>query len=230
MKAIILAGGFGHRLKSVLPNIPKPMAPIRGKPFLAYLLDYLQAQGITQVVLAVHHFRESIRTYFQFRYHGIAISYAEEEEPLGTGGAITHALADMRDRETIFVLNGDTFVKFNYQAMYQQHRDHQAMMTMGLRLVDDCARYGKVMTINHTVVAFKEKGEMGPGFINTGVYLIHPDLFARFNLSKQFSFENDFLHLFVSEIKPQIFISDDYFIDIGIPEDYARAQVELEGS
>ncbi|OGT35216.1 MAG: hypothetical protein A3F11_02100 [Gammaproteobacteria bacterium RIFCSPHIGHO2_12_FULL_37_14] len=226
MKAIILAGGFGQRLKAILPNIPKPMAPIQDKPFLAYLLDYLQSQGVNHVVIAVHYLGDYIRTYFQCQYRNIKISYVEEDEPLGTGGAIIHALATFHGQDPLFVLNGDTFVKFNYRAMYQQHIHQQSIITMGLRQMDDCARYGKVMATHSVVTTFKEKGEVGPGLINAGVYLINPNLFENFKLPKHFSIENDFLYPYVSEIKPQAFVTDNYFIDIGIPEDYARVQAE----
>ncbi|OGT43680.1 MAG: hypothetical protein A3F42_00210 [Gammaproteobacteria bacterium RIFCSPHIGHO2_12_FULL_37_34] len=228
MQAIILAGGLGQRLRATLPHLPKPMAPIQHKPFLAHLLDYLKQQGVRHVVLAVHYLRECIYNYFQHQYHNITIAYANEEEPLGTGGAIVYAMTLLNGDEPVFVLNGDTFVKFNYHALYQQHVHHQAAITMGLRQVDHCERYGKVIVKNHIVTAFKEKGEIGPGLINAGVYLMNPDLFAQVTLPKQFSFEHDFLHPYVHNIKPQAFITEDYFIDIGIPEDYARAQAEMK--
>lgn len=227
MRAIILAGGFGQRLQTILPDTPKPMAPIRSKPFLAHLLEYLAKQGVTHVILSVHYLRDSIRDYFQSHYHGITIDYAEEDEPLGTGGAILYALSQVGGNEPVFILNGDTFVKINYSKMYNQHLFNQVSMTMALRHIDNCVRYGKVITENQTVIAFKEKGEVGPGLINAGVYLIHPDLFTLFTLPKQFSFESDFLYPFVHIIRPQVFMTEDYFIDIGVPEDYARAQVEI---
>lgn len=227
MRAIILVGGFGTRLQSILADVPKPMAPIDNKPFLAYLISFLKHQGITEVLLSVHYLREQIQTYFQSNYDGITIRYAVEEEPLGTGGAIAHALSEMQADEPIFVLNGDTFVKLDYTAMYQQHESSHALMTMALRSTDDCCRYGKAVVEDREVVAFKEKGEKGIGFINAGVYLINPDLFAQFNLPWQFSFEKDFLLPHISVIKPQAFIANDYFIDIGVPDDYSRAKVEL---
>src|SRR3989344_3377185 len=117
MQAIILAGGFGTRLRSVVADSPKPMALIHGKPFLAYLLDYLTSQGITDVVLSVHYLREQIETYFKTNYNGISIRYAVEEQPLGTGGAIKHALNYINISSPVFVLNGDTFLKLNYQIL-----------------------------------------------------------------------------------------------------------------
>lgn len=227
MQAIILVGGFGTRLRAVLPDVPKPMAPLHDKPFLAYLLDYLHAQGITDVIFSVHYLREKIQAYFHTSYAGLTIQYAEEEQPLGTGGAIVNALSLARQDEPIFVLNGDTFIKLNYQAMHAQHQQTQASMTMALRAVDEGSRYGRVVTENNIVTAFREKGEHGPALINAGVYLIHPTLFTTFALPTQFSIETDFLFPHAATIKPHAFITHDYFIDIGIPEDYARALQEL---
>lgn len=250
MRAIILVGGFGTRLRSVLPNLPKPMAPIQQKPFLAHLLDYLETQGITDVIFSVHYLREKIQDYFQSNYNNINISYAIEPEPLGTGGAIAYAfsvaqeqfrlqthtqpaqpaLLPVRESESnaYFVLNGDTFLKLDYRAMLAQHQRSGTSITMALRCVPDGSRYGKVVEQDGTIVAFREKGVAGPGLINAGVYLIDPTLFAQFPQPAHFSLESDFLVPHLSELKPQAFIANDYFIDIGIPEDYERALVEMQ--
>lgn len=227
MQAIILVGGLGTRLRSVLQDVPKPMAPIEGKPFLAYLLDYLRGQGITKVIFSVHYLREKIQDYFQNRYLDIDINYATEIEPLGTGGAIVNTLNSHALSEPVFVLNGDTFVKVDYQAMYLRHMQQNSGLSMALRAVDDCARYGKVVVEQNRVIAFTEKGEAGQGYINAGVYLIDPQLFKSFNLPEHFSLEKDFLLPNISLLQPQAFIANDYFIDIGIPEDYNRAKAEL---
>lgn len=227
MQAIILVGGFGTRLRALFPDLPKPMAPINGRPFLAYLLDSLQKQGITSVIFPVHYLREKIQDFFQDHYAGIKISYIEEPEPLGTGGAIVNALSLVQSSEPVFVLNGDTFVKLNYRKMFHQHAQTQSDLTLALRSVADCSRYGKVMTDDGYIIEFREKGEIGAGLINAGVYLINPGLFKQYNLGTQFSFEKEFLFPYLGQIKPQSFITDDYFIDIGVPEDYARANREL---
>jgi D-glycero-alpha-D-manno-heptose 1-phosphate guanylyltransferase len=225
MKAIILLGGFGTRLRSVLSDVPKPMAPIGGKPFLAYLLDYLKSQGIVSVIFSVHFLREQIQTYFGYEYSGVRITYATEDEPLGTGGAIAHSLSFIDGDSPVFVLNGDTFVQLDYRAMF--NAAESTVLTMALRAVDDCSRYGKVMLEQGLIREFREKGEVGAGYINAGVYLIQPHLFAHYPLPKQFSFEKDFLFPYLDMLRPRAFIANDYFIDIGIPEDYARAQAEL---
>lgn len=227
MQAIILVGGLGTRLRSVLHDVPKPMAPIDSKPFLAYLLDYLHGQGITKIIFSVHYLREKIQSYFGDHYHGMDISYAIEAEPLGTGGAILNALSVNENPEPVFILNGDTFVKVDYKSMYERHLQSSGDFTMALRAVNDCSRYGKVVVEQNIVTQFKEKGETGQGYINAGVYLVNPQLFSQFDLPSHFSLEKDFLLPYLPRLNPQAFIANDYFIDIGIPEDYARAKAEL---
>jgi D-glycero-alpha-D-manno-heptose 1-phosphate guanylyltransferase len=160
-------------------------------------------------------------------YRGIHIVYAEENAPLGTGGAMRFAVSFIQDNEPVFVLNGDTLVKLNYRSMFEMHQASQAQMTIALRAMDDCQRYGKVMVKDDIIVQFHEKGKEGPGLINAGVYLIQPGLFTNFHLPNIFSFETDFLYPYLSTLKPQAFLANDYFIDIGIPEDYERVQQDL---
>jgi len=228
MQAIILAGGFGTRLRTVITDLPKPLAPIQGKPFLAHLLDYLHAQGITRVILSVHFMHEKIQSYFQSSYRGISIDYAIEEQPLGTGGAILNSLSLVDPKQPVFVLNGDTFLKLNYQTLMTLHQTSpQTSITMTLRFVPDASRYGLVLTKGNQVIAFQERGGQEPGCINAGVYLINPYLFETFSLSRAFSFEKEFLFPEVNQLKPLALVVDDYFIDIGVPEDYARAMREF---
>lgn len=227
-RAIILVGGFGTRLQSVLPNLPKPMAPIKEKPFLSYLLSHLKKNGIENVVFPVHYLGDKIKAYFGSSYNGIDIDYVDEEVPLGTGGAIVNALRSMTlSDDAVFVLNGDTFVNLNYQKMYSMHLATQAGITMALRQVDNCGRYGRVTVRDKKVIAFEEKSSAGVGLINAGVYLINPSLLNADLLPDRFSFEKDFLYPYVSTLQPQAYVSDDYFIDIGIPDDYQRANTEL---
>lgn len=227
MQAIILVGGFGTRLRTLVPDLPKPMAPVCDKPFLAHLLLYLKRQGITRIIFSVHYLKETIQTYFQNNYEDLEIAYAEEETPLGTGGAIINALSHCDANQPVFVLNGDTFLKLNYRAMHQQHLTTHSQLTMALTQVADCSRYGKVLVTNNKVCGFTEKGEQGAGCINAGVYLLNTNLFAEFSLPPQFSFEKDFLLPHCQQLNPHAFMASDYFIDIGIPADYLRAQQEL---
>ena len=208
MQAIILVGGRGTRLRSVIKDVPKPMAPIYDKPFLAYLLNYLHSQGFTSVVFSACYLWEPIQNYFQSSYKTITIDYAIEKEPLGTGGAIQNAFAKVNGTSPLFVLNGDTFIKLNYQAMLKQHQK-STLLTMALRPVPDCSRYGKVLVADKKIIGFKEKGVSGRGLINAGVYLCNPDLFSQFALPKQFSFEKDFILNHLISLKPQAFITHD---------------------
>lgn len=228
MQACVLVGGFGTRLRTMLTDVPKPMAPIQDQPFLAHLLNYLKHQGITKVIFPVHYMGDKIRAYFHSHYAGIDIQYVEEEQPLGTGGAIVNALKAIPDlSQPLFVLNGDTFLKLDYLSMYEQHKQNNASLTMALRQVDDCSRYGKVLVDQGRIVEFREKGEAGPGYINAGVYLIDPTVFSSYTLPQQFSFESEFIFPHLGMLAPQSFIANDYFIDIGIPTDYIRAMNEL---
>ena len=227
MQAVILAGGFGTRLRSVLADVPKPMAPIHGKPFLAYLLDYLKSQGVTEIVISVHYLREQIQDYFGQCYQEMPVQYVVEDEPLGTGGAIQKVFSTLKIAQPVFVLNGDTFLKLDYQEMFSQHQENQPLITMALRKIADCSRYGTVEVDNNIVTEFKEQGDNTAGLINAGVYVIHPDLFSSFSLPESFSFERDFLFPNASAIKPEAYVVDEYFIDIGVPADYQRAGREF---
>ena len=228
MQAIILAGGFGTRLRSVLADVPKPMAPIHGKPFLAYLIDYLKTQGITDIILSVHYLKEQIFAYFKESYAGIHIRYAVEDQPLGTGGAIVKSLELVDQTKPVFVLNGDTFLKIDYREMMAMHQRHAGIMTLALRKIADCSRYGVVTTENNQAIGFQEQGTNAPGLINAGVYLMSPALLHGQRPAQPFSFERDFLFPQIAVLKPQVYLADDYFIDIGIPQDYERALQELD--
>lgn len=228
MKAIILAGGFGTRLRSVVSEVPKPMAPLGGRPYLSYLIEYLKYQGITEIILSVHYLREQITGYFHDQYMGITIKYAVEDKPLGTGGAIVNSLKLIDEQnDNIFVLNGDTFVKADYRNLSKTHQKGNSKLTIALRRVADCSRYGEVIVTNNSVTSFNHTGSAKAGLINAGLYVIDRDLFDNFSVPEIFSFEKDFMFPNISELKPNAFITDDYFIDIGIPDDYRRAETEI---
>jgi D-glycero-alpha-D-manno-heptose 1-phosphate guanylyltransferase len=226
MHAIILAGGFGTRLRSVVSEVPKPLALIGNRPFLALLIEVLARQGVTGITLSVHHDWEKIRDYFTANPASVPISYAVEKAPLGTGGAMAYALKSHAGAAPVLVLNGDSFIRVDYKALYAQHGKKQARLSIVLREVGDTGRYGKVEVKNGIVTAFGEGGAGEPGLINAGVYVMHPQLFAE-KLPEAFSFERDFIPSRLAALKPLSFRADDYFIDIGIPEDYTRACREL---
>jgi D-glycero-alpha-D-manno-heptose 1-phosphate guanylyltransferase len=231
MEAIILAGGFGTRLQSRVSDVPKPMAPVAGRPFLAILLDYLAGSGFGSVVLSVGYRREAIRDYFGDRHGRLAIRYAVEEEPLGTGGAILHALGTAQ-ADPVWILNGDTFVELDYEAMLAGFEGAAApgpLMAMAVGSVPDASRYASVLVEGGRVAGFAPAGDPRGGVINFGVYLLRPALFAGAALPKSFSFERDFLAEAVTRLPVQAWPVTGCFIDIGIPEDYERAQTLLRG-
>lgn len=227
MECIVLAGGRGTRLASVLPACPKPLADIGGRPFLEHLFDMLIGQGCTGLVLSVGYLGEQIVSHFGDSYRGCPIRYAIEASPLGTGGAIRLALQQASE-EDVFVLNGDTFLDLDFAAMTAAHLAKSAQLTIALRRVPDVSRYGAVATDADGIIqAFGEKSANGPGWINAGVWLIRRTIFENSDLPEVFSFESDFIVKELKRLRPFGFETDGYFIDIGIPEDLSRAQADL---
>ncbi|OFW80876.1 MAG: hypothetical protein A2887_02535 [Alphaproteobacteria bacterium RIFCSPLOWO2_01_FULL_40_26] len=225
MQAIILAGGFGTRLQAVVKDVPKSLADISGRPFLAYLLQNLRNHGVKKVVISVGYLQEKIIGYFGDSYLGMEVVYAREDKPLGTGGAIVNSLKFIDQNKPVLVLNGDSFLKVDYSKLFSRCGN----LVMVLRKMDDCSRYGRVIFDENSLIKnFEEKSsEKNPGFINAGIYLLNPKIFQKFSLQEQFSFESDFLAKHLLEVEPQAFIADGYFIDIGVPEDYTKAKKEL---
>jgi D-glycero-alpha-D-manno-heptose 1-phosphate guanylyltransferase len=227
LRAIVLAGGLGTRLAQVTRDIPKPMAPVGSRPFLEYLLDDLVDQGIEQAILAVSYRWEVIREHFGSVYRGMELSYSVEETPLGTGGAIRQALGKVTDDE-VAVLNGDTRFRVDLMEMEKIHRNGGTQLTIALKRVTDSGRFGRVeVSADGLVTRFLEKSSGGPGWINGGVYILNNSLFRDFSMPERFSFEMDLVEPNIDRIQPQAFQSDAYFIDMGIPEDYQRAQHEI---
>lgn len=228
-EAIVLAGGFGTRLQSVISDVPKPMAPIKGKPFLSYVLLYLKKYGVRHIILSVGHLHEVVEAYFGENWEGLEISYAIENEPLGTGGAIKYAFEKIKFQEA-YVVNGDTFFDVNLNTFHKYHAKKQAEISLALRAVDDVSRYGTVQTNgDNQIIAFSEKGKFeGKGNINGGIYLINKQIFKKITIfADKFSIENDVFEKYYSVHRFFGFPFEDYFIDIGIPEDYKRANLEL---
>ena len=225
-EAIVLAGGFGRRLRDVVAEVPKPMAPIVGKPFLTLLLEFLAKQGIRRVILCVGYLREVIIDHFGKRFGPLEIVYSIEDEPLGTGGAIAQALKTVQS-QNVFVLNGDTFLKVNYRGMELAHVNARSTLTIAVREVPDVSRYDEIIMESERIVDVRPAQRGRPGLINGGVYLMASDLFVGLELPLHFSFEREFLRPYVSCVSPIAFRVQDYFIDIGVPDDYRRAQLEL---
>ena len=220
---IILAGGFGTRLSTVVKDVPKPMAPINDKPFLHYIFKELEHQNIKNVVLSVGHLKEVIQDFFQDNYLGISIQYAIENEPLGTGGGIKHAFSFVE--EDAFVLNGDTFFDINLSTLKNEDAD----ITLALKPMFNFDRYGTVEVDEaQRIISFNEKKHCEHGLINGGVYYFKKSLFDKIETDFRFSFEKDVLEKHLSDLQIQGKIFDNYFIDIGIPEDYKQAQIDFK--
>ncbi len=221
-EAIILAGGLGTRLQYVLNNLPKPMADVNGRPFLAYLLDYLASQNISRVILSVGYRNEVISDYFKNEYKGIRIEYAVESEPLGTGGAILNAL-QLVTADDVFVLNGDTYFPIPLDDMMQFHQSRKGMLSIALKNVNDVSRYGSIYhDAKGCVTGIAEKGRAGAGTINAGIYLINVSEIKRLEIPEKFSLEKDVMERMYRENRFFGKSYDAYFIDIGIPRDYYR--------
>ena len=221
MEAIILAGGFGTRLRSVVSDVPKPMAPVGGRPFLELLLDHLADSHFSHIILSTGYMHEKIEAHFGNSYRGMDISYAVENEPLGTGGGMRNALTQCRE-DDIIVLNGDTLFPISFDDLNSFYHSHQTRLAVVLREVPDTARYGSVSTDgNGQIVSFTEKNDAGgTGTINGGIYMLHRSLLEEHPLGETFSFEKEVLQKQYTTEPFYAYPSSAYFIDIGIPEDY----------
>jgi len=222
MEVIILCGGLGTRLRGVVHDIPKCLAPITGKPFLGYLLDWLGKYPVNHVVFSVGYLREQVIDFVKSREWPFSYDFAEEEMPLGTGGGIRLALSYCRENQ-VFVVNGDTFYPVDLGRMPFEYP-----VTLALKPMKDFDRYGSVTVATPArVVAFHEKQHCDDGLINGGVYAIDRSRLDLSSLPEKFSFEKEVLEPGAAIGQIGGWVSDAYFIDIGIPEDYERAQWAL---
>ena len=229
MEAIVLAGGLGTRLRSAVSNLPKCMAPIGDTPFLSYILDWLQDQGADHVILSVGYLREYIINWISGQNYPFEIDFAVEETPLGTGGGIREALKYCHGKK-VFVINGDTFFPVNLNAF-----TFDAPITVALKPMREFDRYGAVemrfldsafgsaRNDRVEITGFREKGYCSEGLINGGIYALNNLDLSGF--PEKFSFEKEVLEPL--KYKTYGIVQDCYFLDIGIPEDYERAQTEL---
>lgn len=222
-EVIVLAGGLGTRLRSLVSDVPKPLAPVAGRPFLAWVLDALAAQQVRRVILATGYLGHKVVESIGKNWNGMEIAYSQEDSPLGTGGAILKACAIL-DGESAHVLNGDTYLRYSLGAVEQDVHEHRASLGMALTRVPDVSRYGAVVCEGGMVVTFSEKGIAGPGFINAGSYFLTGDAIGRLPRRESFSFEQDYLRGLVGAGKVCAHTATEGFIDIGVPEDFERAQ------
>lgn len=221
MNAIVLAGGQGTRLKGVIRDLPKPMAPIGNKPFLEYLILQLRKAGIDEIVLSVGYRGEVIKSYFgDGEKLLVRISYSEEHEPLGTGGAVKKAFGMIRDDQAI-VMNGDSFLEMDFGKLSACHREKNALATISLMAMEDAGRYGAVeVNEQRGVLSFTEKGLSRKGLINGGIYVLDRRVLDHMPAGS-FSLEKE---VFPGLVGKGLYgmEANGLFIDIGTPEDYLR--------
>jgi D-glycero-alpha-D-manno-heptose 1-phosphate guanylyltransferase len=225
-EAVILAGGLGTRLRDVVEELPKSMAPVNGRPFLSYILDHLLKFNFKRIILATGYKNEAIVNYFGDSYGSTKLIYSVEKEPLGTGGALLLASSKIASGH-FFVLNGDTLFLVDMDGMEKSFTMESPVMTVALKPMSDFDRYGNITLDGNRIVSFNEKGFCSRGVINGGVYLLDSEWLKRQSPGEKFSFEKDIMEKRAGHDLMTGYISDTYFIDIGIPEDYLRASEEL---
>lgn len=226
-ESIILAGGLGTRLRSVVPDLPKCMAPVNGKPFITYVVEHLQFQGINKFIFALGYKSETFETFLKSFLPAANYQLSIEDEPLGTGGAVKLA-CNKASMENVLVANGDTFFKINLEKLASLHDSNKSQCTLVLKPMQHFNRYGAVKLYEDlSIKSFEEKKYHEAGYINGGMYALCVDDFIKEELPEKFSFEKDYLQEFFNKRKMYGSVQDEYFVDIGIPEDYERAQKEL---
>ncbi len=222
--AIILAGGLGTRLRDIVPDRPKGLAPVAGRPFVTYLLDQLARTGIRRVVLSTGHLAEHFAAAIGEEYHGLQIAYAQEPEPLGTGGAIKFA-GSLVDSPHTLVMNGDSYFDADLAAYLAWHRAGGQDASLLLVEVPDASRFGAVELAADGVhvAAFREKQPLAqPGKINAGVYLLRSAMLDNIPAGKC-SIERDVLPQWLVSYDVRGWVTAGEFIDIGVPADYRRS-------
>lgn len=228
MECIILAGGLGTRLRGTIGDYPKCMAEVNGKPFLHYIFEMLQLQGCSRLILSLGYKHEVITEWIATEQKNFAVDYVIETEPLGTGGGIQLAIQKANDAN-VLVLNGDTLFRIDMRQLLQYHIEKGAATTLALKEMYNFSRYGTVQTGDDSrILSFHEKEPTDIGWINGGVYAINKRAYLDKGLPVKHSFEKDYLEAFVYKGSFYALRSEAYFIDIGIPEDYARAQRDFK--
>jgi NDP-sugar pyrophosphorylase family protein len=227
--AAILAGGLGTRLRSVISDRPKVLAPVHDRPFISFLLDQVADHGIRTAVLCVGYRGDQLRALLGECYGPLRLHYSAESSPLGTAGALRLALPLLQS-ETVLVLNGDSYCDARLQELYRQHLASGAVATLLVTMQEETRRYGRVnLDPRGTVSGFEEKGShQGPGWINTGVYLIQRSLLPSIPTDRPFSLERDIFPAWVG-CGLHGHSTCGRFLDIGTPESYAAADLFFAG-
>ena len=223
---IVLAGGLGTRLKSVMPTLPKALSPINGRPFLDYILDFLEgSDSVNNVVLAVGYMADRIIDKYSNQHeYDFDILFSREETLLGTGGAIKRAL-QYSTTDHIMVLNGDSYVDVRVNDVIAFHRDKNSSMTIIVKKIRNPGRYGLIeFDHNHRITSFNEKlTSTAEGYVNTGIYLVKREIFNTIEENRTISLEKELIPFFINNMDVYGFVTHGKFIDIGIPETYQIA-------
>ncbi|MCJ7446989.1 MAG: nucleotidyltransferase family protein [Bacteroidales bacterium] len=227
MEAIILAGGMGTRLREVITDVPKPMAPVNGKPFLYYLFKWIKQYPVDKLVLSAGYKSERIVEYFGNSIFNIPLEYVVEGKPLGTGGAVKYALQKTKGRN-ILILNGDTYFPINLNKFLSFHNKNNSLFTVALKRMRDFDRYGTVECTGNKILKFNEKRFCKDGLINGGIYLVNRQFIESRKLPSVFSLEKEILEQEAGTSLLKGLVFDELFIDIGIPEDYNRAELMMK--
>jgi D-glycero-alpha-D-manno-heptose 1-phosphate guanylyltransferase len=226
-EAIILAGGLGTRLRSAVPDLPKCMAPVGGRPFIGYITDYYRRAGIEQFIFALGYKSAAFDAFFERTFPQGGYTVSLEAMPLGTGGAIRQACT-LAAQSSVLILNGDTFFGIDLPTLTEFHATHAADCSLCLKPMQDFDRFGVVeLDADARVRQFREKQAYRSGLINGGVYALNREHFLQEELPPVFSFEKDYLEKKLETRRIFGLQQDGYFIDIGIPEDYRRVQTAI---
>ena len=222
-----MAGGFGTRLRRAVPDLPKPMAPVAGRPFLEILLTLLARKGFSRVVLSLGYLHEKVVDHFGDQYAGMELVYEIEHTPLGTGGAIRAALTRCV-ADHLYIFNGDTYLDLEFVELeHLWQSNHHPIIVV--REAPNTTRFGRVEMCDGRINSFLEKGMSGPGLINAGCYVLPKTALDSFPLGQPFSLETEFFIKNLQSLRLDGFVTHGRFIDIGVPDDYALAQTALAG-
>lgn len=227
-EAIVLVGGLGTRLRAVVPDLPKPLAPVAGRPFLAWVMDQLAGNGIRHVVLATGYMSDVVEAAIGASWRGMQVEYSVEQHALGTGGAVRQACQRLRGN-AVHVLNGDTYLDYSAAGIADAVSESGANIGVALARVDDVARYGAVECDSGRITRFREKGGSGPGYVNAGCYFLGSKAIAALPQLEAYSFETEVLVPMTAAGSVCGYADTRGFIDIGVPDDYLRAQTIFGG-
>ena len=233
MRAVVLVGGEGTRLRPITETMPKPLVPLMDRPSLDHVLDHLARHGVHEVVLSSSYLEETFHAFVESRRGDPAITWITETEPLGTGGAIVNALEALDTDGSFFALNGDILTDLDLTTMTAFHRERGAIATIALTHVEDARPFGLVpIQPDGRVLEFREKPtELVPGDINAGTYILDPAALEGWAPGENVSIERQIFPELIEAGRPVFgFVSDAYWLDLGTPEQYLRAHFDiLEG-